>query len=839
VIYTYKKNPNIDDDSVSQITSSLAGNSYGSSHYLQNVPMSNFGSSASTRSRKIGSGISGLSWMDNTNNNSSSGGGHVVGSSSRRIHHRKGGLPGPYGRDHRNNGRGNSSRKSTASPPNCVGNSVGGGTRNSGGSGSGSIGSVPSYDGGQSNLDEIEYALNADCAPRNPRRQNHRRLTPTFKENGSVVGNKIVGRERSCSGTNDDLSTVESSRASGDGYIDVPNVKSNVSRLGMGGVSCGAQSVSENATVISENSTSSSQGLFQSLAMLAWKAQHHAGRFFFPTSPDVIRHKKYDRSDSVDELADILLEEGAGGSATSLSHRKQSRGGGGSGVRHGDDDYDDEEEIDYFSRAMSASNAHHGASSSGMHHGAHHASSRKSSKQRKKYVLNGSTVRIGGLLFFVLTAAFTVYRKPKRENDALLMADTGRAGVGGRVYDGIQEERQQQQQMLDYQGERNQATEYQYQKDRNNQVVEYQEERSDAVADPMADIDAYPNGQEERARVGHQVFDTPNSMVDNNAYPNDQAEIAGVAQPGQPNNFASDSNFRDAVQLPSNFQSLANVDDKLFQRGIDIPFYWHVPRSGGGTMNDLLGSCLHLTLAADAGGGGKDGQEEILKVLRFSHQVSYVNVDTSTHQGISRAKNLNLTSSGLADVVISPLLHEASSLFTPTRRGRMFAIFRHPVERAASLFYFIQESQWQQPGTRNDQFAHITIEQFYKNGFAENNWMTRFLTNELTKDELTENDLNIAKEVLRQKCLVGLLEEKGETFERIQKYFGWRPKNEEDQDCLEKKVEWAWPMKHKHPDIEEGSRAWRLILAANKFDLRLFEYAEELFVDQGEKLFHH
>ncbi|KAL7540245.1 hypothetical protein ACHAXR_009968 [Thalassiosira sp. AJA248-18] len=311
----------------------------------------------------------------------------------------------------------------------------------------------------------------------------------------------------------------------------------------------------------------------------------------------------------------------------------------------------------------------------------------------------------------------------------------------------------------------------------------------------------------------------------------------------------------------------------LFQRGIDVPFYWHVPRSGGGTVNDVLGSCLHLTLAADAGGGEGHGQEEVcrsiplfffafptlqptiihskftsraslniintqtLKILHFGHSVSYVNVDTSTHQGISRAKNLNLVSSGLADVVISPLLHEASTLFTPTRRGRMFTIFRHPVERAASLFYFIQETQWKQPATRNDQFADISIEKFYNKGFAENNWMTRFLTNELTKGELTEKDLTIAKEVLRQKCLVGLLEEKGETFERVQKYFGWKPKNEEEQDCLEKKLEWAWPMKHKHPEIAESTRAWRLIEKANKFDLELYEYAQELFAQQGELLF--
>jgi len=115
--------------------------------------------------------------------------------------------------------------------------------------------------------------------------------------------------------------------------------------------------------------------------------------------------------------------------------------------------------------------------------------------------------------------------------------------------------------------------------------------------------------------------------------------------------------------------------------------------------------------------------------------------------------------------------------------------------------------------------------------------MTRFLTNQLTKGELTENDLNMAKEVLRQKCLVGLLEKKGETFERIQQYFGWRQKNEEGQDCFEKKLNRKWPMKHQHPTVENGSRAWQLIHAANKFDLRLYNFARELFSQQGEQLF--
>ena len=124
-------------------------------------------------------------------------------------------------------------------------------------------------------------------------------------------------------------------------------------------------------------------------------------------------------------------------------------------------------------------------------------------------------------------------------------------------------------------------------------------------------------------------------------------------------------------------------------------------------------------MAADAGGGNQD---DTLKILKFGPTMSFVNVDTSTHSGIVRAKSLNLASSGLADAVISPLLHEATTLFTPTRRGRMFTIFRHPVERAASLFYFIQETQWRAPETRNEQFADMTIQKFYKNGFAENNW---------------------------------------------------------------------------------------------------------------------
>lgn len=126
----------------------------------------------------------------------------------------------------------------------------------------------------------------------------------------------------------------------------------------------------------------------------------------------------------------------------------------------------------------------------------------------------------------------------------------------------------------------------------------------------------------------------------------------------------------------------------------------------------------------------------------------------------------------------------------------MFTIILHPVDWATSLFYFIQETQWKQSATRSDQFADIS-EEFYKSGFVEINWMVRFLVNELTK-ELTENDLNIAKVILRQKCLE-------KSLARLQQYFGWTT-SDEVKRCIEKKLDWAWPMKHKHPIIEKIQR---------------------------------
>mmetsp|Transcript_9242 Transcript_9242/g.18447 ORF Transcript_9242/g.18447 Transcript_9242/m.18447 type:complete len:1209 (+) Transcript_9242:186-3812(+) len=715
-IYTYKK-PVHDDDSVSQITSSIFGGSFASSH-LQNIPSNIIGDGKSSRNRAS----SNLSWM---------GGTSVTGS---RISHRK----RPNNPNRRTSQNGSSNGSSGSNP--ILELDYGG-----------------NDEGSQNGLDEIQFALNSDTVTS----RNQRARRPQTRGTGCPIS--LAEISSVCSA--DDASTLDSRQASfarNRRVVTQTDYSDNVSKLGLGGVSCAGQSGSAN-TSVSESTKSPKAGVLQGLIMMARQTQHRVARFFLPHSAKVERRKKYDRSDSVDSIEDMLLEEGSG----------RPR-------RHQED-----EDVDYFSRAMSTT-----ASNS---YDTNHSRKSKQGGERSGF---GITQLVSA--FLLITVALTVYRGNIGEEEEPFQFNFAKQNPPG-VHP------MNSQNLRSMEGEDTED-----------------HERNDVGLDPL----------KERNKIISKKGDDDDDdkteilrLINSKTMEQDSLEAMGNLRPKPPD---------PVVQLPSSFESLVNVDELPFQRGIDIPFYWHIPRSGGGTVNDVLGSCLKLTLAADAGASEGHGHEDSLKKVTFARSVTYVNVDTSTHQGIERAKKLNLASSGLVDVVISPLLHDASSLFTSTRRGRMFTIIRHPVERAASLFYFIQDTQWKQPITKNDQFADISIENFYKGGFAENNWMTRFLTNELTKGELTDDDLLVAKEVLKKKCLIGLLEEKAETFDRIEKYFGWKPKNSSEQECLEKKLEWAWPMKHRHYNIEEGTDAWYLIANQNKLDLQLYQYAKELFQKQAE-----
>jgi len=283
------------------------------------------------------------------------------------------------------------------------------------------------------------------------------------------------------------------------------------------------------------------------------------------------------------------------------------------------------------------------------------------------------------------------------------------------------------------------------------------------------------------------------------------------------------------VKLPSVFSFVTDVIVPM--SSFDVPMFWHIPRSGGSALKEITALCLMLTQASQVGGFGTHANDSELQVIEDVEGGKYMNVDTSSPKGIDRARALNLASSPDLDIIVTPYVHLAAKLFSDTHRGRLFTLFRHPIERAVSMYYEIKTN----PKTKS-KLEDVSLENYAKSNLAENNWMTRFLTNRRTS-ELTPEIEAVAKEVLRKKILIGLLKYKDKSFERFERYFGWKLKGEKAQSCHERLLDWDWPLRNNYPLIQKDSHAWKLLETQNSFDLRLYDYAETLFHEQ-ESLFH-
>ena len=92
-------------------------------------------------------------------------------------------------------------------------------------------------------------------------------------------------------------------------------------------------------------------------------------------------------------------------------------------------------------------------------------------------------------------------------------------------------------------------------------------------------------------------------------------------------------------------------------------------------------------------GMGKDTDDSLYVFEQRGSGDKFVNVDTISRPGILRAERLGLVPSGLADVVVASNLNFAiEHLFDEYHKGRVIVLFRHPVERMISKFYYSQIS---------------------------------------------------------------------------------------------------------------------------------------------------
>ena len=87
-----------------------------------------------------------------------------------------------------------------------------------------------------------------------------------------------------------------------------------------------------------------------------------------------------------------------------------------------------------------------------------------------------------------------------------------------------------------------------------------------------------------------------------------------------------------------------------------------------------------------------------------------LNVDLSTPDAVAMARNNKVADRGLADVFVSQLSLEGSTVFTPYHMGRAFTIMRHPVKLAASLFYYRRIATWEP--TYRPEYKDITLQEY-------------------------------------------------------------------------------------------------------------------------------
>jgi hypothetical protein len=285
----------------------------------------------------------------------------------------------------------------------------------------------------------------------------------------------------------------------------------------------------------------------------------------------------------------------------------------------------------------------------------------------------------------------------------------------------------------------------------------------------------------------------------------------------------------------------------FFDPQYETPIFFHIPKSGGSSLEHVLGQCLGLVQASQFGeelAQTSDSMEiQVLPAEGSQYNYMYVNVDTFTPDGIQHAKQLGLMESDYADVIHTPYPFQVSQkLLSPATnnpnggyKGRLFVLMRHPVDRAVSMYYHLRSATNEK--TYDHTLQTYTLEQYAHLAQTENNWMTRTLCNVPPSRQLYPYHLAQAKILLKQKAVIGLTSRLEDSIERFEQYFGWMA-NIQDAKRDHEKCQTALLLEQNaatqiHPILERRSEVWTQLYRRNWFDIELYTYASELYRDQA------
>eukprot|EP00547_Thalassionema_nitzschioides_P003077 CAMPEP_0194207016 /NCGR_PEP_ID=MMETSP0156-20130528/5892_1 /TAXON_ID=33649 /ORGANISM="Thalassionema nitzschioides, Strain L26-B" /LENGTH=385 /DNA_ID=CAMNT_0038933687 /DNA_START=67 /DNA_END=1224 /DNA_ORIENTATION=- len=281
--------------------------------------------------------------------------------------------------------------------------------------------------------------------------------------------------------------------------------------------------------------------------------------------------------------------------------------------------------------------------------------------------------------------------------------------------------------------------------------------------------------------------------------------------------------------IPSSLDYLADLSDEYTKENPEVPFFWHVAKSGGSTIKDMYSNCYGLVEASESGVTEGHENDAALQVVTLEHGWKFLNVDTTIPTGIERAARMDTVQSGMLDLLVSPLPYEAvPKLFSNEHKARFFSVFRDPIERVVSIFYYLQKAKHEP--TYNPALATMTLEEYVFSDLAESNFVSRCLIDKM-EAAFVEEDFLVASEILKTKVLIGLLDEMEESVRRFDSYFEFdKPKN---AACVKGYLK-TGSNRHSHPGIPPSdSPVYKELLRKNHMDVRLYKYAVELFREQA------
>ena len=233
----------------------------------------------------------------------------------------------------------------------------------------------------------------------------------------------------------------------------------------------------------------------------------------------------------------------------------------------------------------------------------------------------------------------------------------------------------------------------------------------------------------------------------------------------------------------------------------ETAIFWHIPKSGGTSAKSIVqchGRVIHEVSRPES-------------IRRYEGAAGPVRSDQWTSHVIF---------SSAPEKVIT-------ALFDKDHKGRALAMFRHPVDRLVSKFFYLQIATWE--STYRPDWKGMDPLVWAQRENSDNNHHVKRLAGKVQRDTATEEDLILAMNTVRERIIVGLMDDMKESFRRFRKVVGIKGS--------EMASPWCYGVKsnsNSHPKVERGSPAWELLAEQNALDIRLYEYVVQLFDEQKD-----